>query len=160
MIEAKDPKSAAGACMDSVALDPELYRLGHTKARSIYTFYIFGSWTLCLVFWFQMVFPLLGHSVTSKEDETLNWICFRWCRSHVKLVETFIGDLLCKNFYRSKKQIREGMNKQGYESPLVSLWKTTLLIFPFFCFILWTILNLLHPCKMWMCIVIKSLPPK
>lgn len=33
MIEAKDPKSAAGACMDSVALDPELYRLGHTKAR-------------------------------------------------------------------------------------------------------------------------------
>uniref|UniRef100_A0A336MJ45 CSON000536 protein n=1 Tax=Culicoides sonorensis TaxID=179676 RepID=A0A336MJ45_CULSO len=32
MIEAKDPKSAAGACMDAVALDPELYRLGHTKA--------------------------------------------------------------------------------------------------------------------------------
>lgn len=38
MIEAKDPKSACGACMDAVALDPELYRLGHTKARSKFIF--------------------------------------------------------------------------------------------------------------------------
>lgn len=29
----KDIKKAAGICLDTVGLDPELYRLGHTKAR-------------------------------------------------------------------------------------------------------------------------------
>lgn len=29
----KDPKKAAGACLDSIKLDPELYRLGHTKVN-------------------------------------------------------------------------------------------------------------------------------
>lgn len=27
----KDPKKAAGLCLDAVKLDSELYRLGHTK---------------------------------------------------------------------------------------------------------------------------------
>lgn len=31
----KDLKKAAEACLDTVALDAELYRLGHTKARTI-----------------------------------------------------------------------------------------------------------------------------
>lgn len=31
----KDLKKAAEACLDTVALDPELFRLGHTKARII-----------------------------------------------------------------------------------------------------------------------------
>jgi hypothetical protein len=34
----KDPKKAAGACLDSIKLDTELYRLGHTKVNQI-TFY-------------------------------------------------------------------------------------------------------------------------
>lgn len=29
----KDPKKAAGLCLDSIKLDPELYRLGHTKVN-------------------------------------------------------------------------------------------------------------------------------
>ena len=28
-----DDRKSAGLCLDSVKLDPELYRLGHTKAR-------------------------------------------------------------------------------------------------------------------------------
>lgn len=35
----KDIKKAAGLCLDAVALDPEMYRLGHTKARiNFFTF--------------------------------------------------------------------------------------------------------------------------
>lgn len=56
MIEAKDPKSAAGACMDSVALDPELYRLGHTKARLIRFFIESRKGVWCSGF--QFCFPL------------------------------------------------------------------------------------------------------
>lgn len=29
----KDPKNAAAKCLESVNLDPDLYRIGHTKAR-------------------------------------------------------------------------------------------------------------------------------
>ena len=29
----KDPKKAAGLCMDEIKLDTELYRLGHTKVN-------------------------------------------------------------------------------------------------------------------------------
>lgn len=29
----KDPKKSAGACLESTKLDPDFYRLGHTKAR-------------------------------------------------------------------------------------------------------------------------------
>lgn len=32
MEEQKDPKKAAGACLESIPLDEELYRLGNTKA--------------------------------------------------------------------------------------------------------------------------------
>lgn len=31
----KDPKKAAGGCLDSIKLDPELYRLGHTKVNQL-----------------------------------------------------------------------------------------------------------------------------
>lgn len=31
----KDPKNAAGGCLDSIKLDPELYRLGHTKVNQL-----------------------------------------------------------------------------------------------------------------------------
>jgi myosin heavy chain 6/7 len=30
----KDVKKAAGGCLDTIKLDPDLYRLGHTKART------------------------------------------------------------------------------------------------------------------------------
>jgi hypothetical protein len=33
MANEEDPKKAAKACFDSIELDPELYRIGHTKAR-------------------------------------------------------------------------------------------------------------------------------
>lgn len=33
MTSEKDPKEAARKCLESVALDPESYRIGHTKAR-------------------------------------------------------------------------------------------------------------------------------
>jgi hypothetical protein len=35
----KDIKKAAGICLETVALDPEMYRLGHTKARTYFFFY-------------------------------------------------------------------------------------------------------------------------
>lgn len=34
----KDPKKAAGGCLDAIKLDPELYRLGHTKVLSKFIF--------------------------------------------------------------------------------------------------------------------------
>jgi hypothetical protein len=33
MANEEDPKKAAKACFDSISLDEELYRIGHTKAR-------------------------------------------------------------------------------------------------------------------------------
>lgn len=33
MTAEKDPKEAARKCLESVELDPESYRIGHTKAR-------------------------------------------------------------------------------------------------------------------------------
>lgn len=33
MANEEDPKKAAKGCFDSIGLDPELYRIGHTKAR-------------------------------------------------------------------------------------------------------------------------------
>lgn len=35
MTSEKEPKVAAAKCLESVALDPESYRIGHTKARII-----------------------------------------------------------------------------------------------------------------------------
>jgi hypothetical protein len=32
MFHEKDPKKAAQSCFDKIGLDPELYRIGHTKA--------------------------------------------------------------------------------------------------------------------------------
>lgn len=34
MTAEKDPKKAAAACFESIALDPENYRIGHTKAST------------------------------------------------------------------------------------------------------------------------------
>lgn len=34
MTQEKDPKVAAKVCFDSIGLDPELYRIGHTKASA------------------------------------------------------------------------------------------------------------------------------
>ena len=34
----KDVKKAAGACLEITGLDPEMYRLGHTKARNKFHF--------------------------------------------------------------------------------------------------------------------------
>lgn len=33
MAKEKDPKEAARRCLEEVKLDPETYRIGHTKAR-------------------------------------------------------------------------------------------------------------------------------
>lgn len=35
MEAAKEPKEAASACLDKIELDPEKYRIGHTKASKI-----------------------------------------------------------------------------------------------------------------------------
>lgn len=37
----KDIKKAAGICLESVALDPEMYRLGHTKASTFFIYELF-----------------------------------------------------------------------------------------------------------------------
>jgi hypothetical protein len=44
----KDIKKAAGICLESVALDPEMYRLGHTKARNY--FYLLLSCVFPMIF--------------------------------------------------------------------------------------------------------------
>jgi hypothetical protein len=41
MAAEKDIKKAAGICLEAVALDPEMYRLGHTKARIYFFTYFF-----------------------------------------------------------------------------------------------------------------------
>lgn len=33
MTAEKDPKVAAFKCFDGIGLDPDMYRIGHTKAR-------------------------------------------------------------------------------------------------------------------------------
>lgn len=35
MTREKDPKTAAQKCLEEVGLDPDSYRVGHTKARGI-----------------------------------------------------------------------------------------------------------------------------
>lgn len=35
MSQEKDPKVSAKICFDSIGLDPELYRIGHTKASKL-----------------------------------------------------------------------------------------------------------------------------
>lgn len=35
MTNEEDPKVAAKICFDTIGLDPDLYRIGHTKAREI-----------------------------------------------------------------------------------------------------------------------------
>lgn len=35
MAAEKQPKKAAEKCLESVGLDPDLYRIGHTKARKL-----------------------------------------------------------------------------------------------------------------------------
>lgn len=37
----KDPKKAAAKCFESIGLDPESYRIGHTKASYISVFHLF-----------------------------------------------------------------------------------------------------------------------
>ena len=36
MAAEKSPKNAAAKCLESVGLDSEMYRIGHTKARKLY----------------------------------------------------------------------------------------------------------------------------
>lgn len=36
MYAEKEPKNAAAKCFESIGLDPDSYRIGHTKARKIY----------------------------------------------------------------------------------------------------------------------------
>lgn len=39
MTNEKDQKKAAQKCFDSVGLDPDMYRIGHTKARIFFDLY-------------------------------------------------------------------------------------------------------------------------
>lgn len=41
MTNEKDQKKAAQKCFDSVGLDPDLYRIGHTKARYFFNLIFF-----------------------------------------------------------------------------------------------------------------------
>lgn len=36
MTKEKDPKKAAGKCLETVGLDPDMYRIGHTKAGFLF----------------------------------------------------------------------------------------------------------------------------
>lgn len=36
MTKEKDPKKAAGKCLETVGLDPDNYRIGHTKAGLLF----------------------------------------------------------------------------------------------------------------------------
>ena len=36
MYAEKEPKNAAAKCFEEIGLDPDSYRIGHTKARKIY----------------------------------------------------------------------------------------------------------------------------
>lgn len=38
MTAEKSPKNAAAKCLESVGLDPDMYRIGHTKARKLYVY--------------------------------------------------------------------------------------------------------------------------
>jgi myosin heavy chain 6/7 len=58
----KDPKKAAGLCLDAIKLDPESYRLGHTKA----------SIELFVLFKFSFFFNLLHLLSQSKPFYILN----------------------------------------------------------------------------------------
>jgi hypothetical protein len=59
----KDPKKAAGACLDTVKLDPELYRLGHTKVKH----YLSDDSSCLHSFVFCLVFTSPNSNVLSKE---------------------------------------------------------------------------------------------
>lgn len=50
MTNEKDPKNAAKICFDSIGLDPELYRIGHTKASETPLFWFF---TILKYFWIR-----------------------------------------------------------------------------------------------------------
>lgn len=54
MEAAKEPKEAASACLDKIELDPEKYRIGHTKASKIIMIEFFFS--------LQQLFKLFDHS--------------------------------------------------------------------------------------------------
>lgn len=43
MAAEKSPKNAAAKCLESVGLDSDMYRIGHTKARKLYQLYIYIS---------------------------------------------------------------------------------------------------------------------
>lgn len=46
MVAESEPKNAAAKCLESVGLDPESYRIGHTKARKIppYRPFVVTAW--------------------------------------------------------------------------------------------------------------------
>lgn len=44
MTAEKDPKIAAAKCFDSIGLDPDSYRIGHTKASRIWQTHSSISW--------------------------------------------------------------------------------------------------------------------
>lgn len=46
MTAEKDQKKAAQKCFDSVGLDPDSYRIGHTKARILFDFIL--SFDICI----------------------------------------------------------------------------------------------------------------
>lgn len=61
MTNEKDPKKAAAKCFESIGLDPESYRIGHTKARKkcpplLHIKYLLNLFLFCdKYFWFIFI---------------------------------------------------------------------------------------------------------
>lgn len=69
----KDVKKAAGGCLDSIKLDPDLYRLGHTKVNHLNTI----SWKnliFCPLFLTWKLIGMLDWWNTILSIESLNFI--------------------------------------------------------------------------------------
>lgn len=84
MYAEKEPKNAAAKCFEEIGLDPDSYRIGHTKARKI----LFES------FFSKPFFPIT--------DPTLTTLLFKFTLS-ISLHDTIF--LLCLLFDTTQNEI-------------------------------------------------------
>lgn len=61
MAAEKDPKEAVRKCLEEIQIDPEGYRIGHTKARDT------DIETFCDVYWILLSYPTNCFIMISQE---------------------------------------------------------------------------------------------
>lgn len=83
----KDPKKSAGACLESTKLDPDFYRLGHTKARIKFLYNNFSP--------FHHILSFMIHHKVFKISTKMN---FFWLMESVPPFSIF-SFLTLKNLY-------------------------------------------------------------